>query len=115
MSRISICSAALVPLVLFFGINVSALGAREAPAAKVLVSGKVRMVGSGPTRSLVISGENREWYVEPQEQKKLINFQQQTVRVQGREYFRELTFANGMPAGRQYYLKDIKIIRENHR
>jgi hypothetical protein len=112
VSRISICSAALV---LLFGINVSAWGAREAPAAKVLASGMVRMVGSGPMRSLVISGGHREWYIEPQEQKKLILFQQQTVTVKGREYFRELTFANGVPAGRQYYLKNIKIIREKRR
>jgi hypothetical protein len=77
---------------------------------KVEVSGKVRMVGNGPMTSLVISGGNREWHIEPEEQEKLMEFQQQTVTVRGEEYYYDRVFANGVSAGRQYYIKNIIII-----
>jgi len=77
---------------------------------KVEISGKVRMVGNSPMNSLVISGENREWYIEPKEQNKLMEFQQQTVTVRGDEYYYDRVFANGTSAGRQYYVKNIVII-----
>ena len=90
-----------------------ARGSTEAPEAAlrtVQASGMVRMVGSAPLTSLVISGDEREWYIEREEQHKLQPFQQQRVTVKAREYYRDLAFANGSPAGRQYYLKDIKVI-----
>jgi len=77
---------------------------------KVEISGRVRMVGNSPMTSLVISGENREWYVEPKEQEKLTDLQQQTVTVRAEEYYYDRTFANGASAGRQYYIKNIVII-----
>jgi len=77
---------------------------------KVEVSGKVRMVGNSPMTSLVISGENREWHIEPEEQEKLTEFQQQTVTVRADEYYYDRVFANGASAGRQYYIKNIVII-----
>jgi hypothetical protein len=77
---------------------------------KVEVNGKVRMVGNSPMTFLVISGENREWYVEPDEQEKLAHLQQQTVTIKASEYYRDRVFANGRSAGRHYYLKDIVII-----
>ncbi|MCL2127351.1 MAG: hypothetical protein FWH38_03775 [Treponema sp.] len=80
----------------------------------VEVSGLVRMVGSSPVTSLVISGEDREWYVEPEEQEKLVSLQQQAVTVRAKEYYRDLVFANGSPAGRHYFLKDIDIIVPKH-
>jgi len=83
---------------------------------KVEVSGKVRMVGNSPMTSLVISGENREWYIEPEEQEKLMEFQQQTVTVRAQEYYYDRVFANGTSAGRQYYIKNIVIIEpKNYR
>jgi len=77
---------------------------------KVEISGKVRMVGSGPMTSLVISGENREWHIVPEEQEKLMDFQQQTVTVRADEYYYDRVFANGDSAGRQYYIKNIVVI-----
>lgn len=96
------------------------MGGREAETAAgggaetktVEASGRVRLVGSSPQSSLVISGGEREWYVHPADEKKLMHLQQQTVTVAGEEYFRDLTFANGSPAGRRYYLKNIRIISE---
>ena len=82
-------------------------------AQTVRVSGQVRLVGSSPNTMLVISGEEREWYIAANEQKKLMRLQQQHVTVEGREYFRDVTFANGVSAGRQYFLRNIKIVRES--
>ena len=56
--------------------------------------------------SLVISGENREWQVEPSEEAKLKHLQRQTVTVSGVEYYIDHVFANGITR-RQYYIKDI--------
>ncbi|MCL2270182.1 MAG: hypothetical protein FWC24_02450 [Treponema sp.] len=77
----------------------------------VEASGIVRMVGNSPMNSLVISGEDREWHIESKETKKLMEFQQQTVTVKAQEYYHDLVFANGSSAGRQYYLKNIVIMK----
>jgi hypothetical protein len=89
------------------------LGKKEPGKVKVTVSGTVRLVGSSPMTSLVISGEEREWYVEQAEEKKLASLQQQTVTVSGTEYYVDYVFANGITAGRRYFLKNITVIRAN--
>ena len=107
-------AAVLLFVLLYAAGNTFALGEREENAVKpqkVEVSGKVRMVGSSPMTSLVISGEDREWYIEREETKKLMEFQQQLVTVKAQEYYYDMVFANGTPAGRQYYLKNIVIIK----
>jgi hypothetical protein len=107
---------ALVSLSLIFlcaAINASALGSKEKDGSKpqkVEVSGIVRLVGNSPFSSLVISGD-REWYIVPEEQNKLMDLQQQMVTVKGQEFYYDRTFANGTPAGRQYYLKNIVIVK----
>ena len=107
---------AAVILLLFFVLyaaNIFALGREEKDrpkTRKVEISGRVRMVGNSPMTSLVISGENREWYIEPKEQDILIDFQQQTVTVRAEEYYYDRVFANGTSAGRQYYIKNIVLI-----
>jgi hypothetical protein len=88
-----------------------AFGERDKNAQAVQVTGRVRLVGSSPGYMLVITGENREWYIEQKEQEKLMELQQQLVTVIGNEYYKDLIFANGMSAGRRYYLKNIKIIK----
>jgi hypothetical protein len=86
-------------------------GEKDSPKPqKVEISGKVRMVGNSPMTSLVISGDDREWYIVPEEQEKLMEFQQQTVTVRADEYFYDRVFANGASAGRQYYIRNIVII-----
>jgi hypothetical protein len=77
----------------------------------VRASGRVRLVGSGIFPELVISGEGREWFINKEEQSKLLEYQQSLVTVEGEESYTDLTFANGLPAGRRYTLKNIKIIR----
>ena len=104
-----------LPLLLLCAVLVlPAMGGGEREGSKpvrVTVSGTVRLVGSGIFPSVVITGENREWQVEKADEKKLVDLQQQTVTVRGMEYYVDLFFANGTPAGRHYYLKNITVIR----
>jgi hypothetical protein len=106
---------AVIPLSLFFlciAVNAFAWGNRDGSKPhKVEVRGVVRLVGNSPFSSLVISGEDREWYIVPEEQKKLMDLQQQMVTVRGQEYYYDRTFANGTSAGRQYYIKNIVIVK----
>jgi len=78
--------------------------------SRVEVSGRVRLVGNSPMTSLVITGEDREWYVEPAEKEKLMRLQQQNVTVTATEYYEDRVFANGTSAGRFWFLKDITVI-----
>jgi hypothetical protein len=97
-------------LLLYAALNVQAMGKKEPGQVKVTVSGTVRLVGSSPMASLVITGEDREWHIEQAEERKLFHLQQQTVTVSGTEYYTDLVFANGVPAGRRYFLKNITVI-----
>ena len=105
----------LTAFLLFTVLNVQASGGKEKKdkPVRVTVSGTVRLVGNSPMTSLVISGENREWYIEPAEEKKLMHLQQQTVTVSGTEYYVDIVFANGSPAGRRFFLKDISALDTN--
>jgi len=108
----------LLFLLLFAAGNLLPLGKREktqtktqhSELQKVEASGRVRLVGSSPMTSLVISGEGREWYIESGEKEKLMHLQQQNVTVIANEYYEDRVFANGAPAGRFYFLKDITVI-----
>jgi ABC-type phosphate transport system substrate-binding protein len=97
-------------LLLCAALNVPAMGKKEPGPVKVTVSGTVRLVGSSFAASLVITGESREWYIVQAEESKLSHLQQQTVTVSGTEYYTDLVFANGVSAGRRYFLKDITVI-----
>jgi hypothetical protein len=99
-----------IVILLVSAVLANAAGIRENKAQTVHISGRVRLTGSGPLAGLVITTEDREWHIDQADQQKLWQLQQQIVTVEGTEYFRDLTFANGSPAGRQYFLKDIKII-----
>jgi hypothetical protein len=106
-------------LLLLAAGNLMPLGNREKKqtepqrdsSRKVEVSGRVRLVGNSPMTSLVISGEDREWYVESGEKEKLMRLQQQDVTVTAYEYYEDRVFANGASAGRYYFLKDIVVIK----
>ena len=102
----------LVSLVLLcFAGNSLALGNRENNGSRpIQVIGTVQLAGSSIMPLLILSGENREWHIDPQEQEKLHHLQHRTVTVRGREYYYDRYFANGTPAGRFYYLRDIRII-----
>jgi hypothetical protein len=104
---------ALLLFAVCIGVDVYALGNKDKNGSKpqnVEVSGRVRMVGSVPMVSLVITGESREWYIDSEEQEKFISLQHQVVTVRASEYYQDMVFANGRPAGRFYYLKNIVII-----
>ena len=84
--------------------------AKNESVQQVTVSGVVRLVGSSPRILVVITGENREWYVEETEKNKLQGLQYEYVTVKAHEYYQDLVYASGKPDERHYYLKDIVII-----
>ena len=77
----------------------------------VQVTGKVRLVGNEPFTELVITGQDRAWFIERSEGYKLRDLQQRTVTIEGIETVTSLQWASGLPAGNRYSLKDIKIVR----
>ena len=111
-------SAFRAALLLFFFCLASvlyAVGSKEVKSAAaqstvVQVSGRVRLVGSDPFPELVVSGPDREWYIDRDDQSKLKDLQHRTVTVEGIETVKELRFANGRPAGERRTLKNIRII-----
>jgi len=83
-------------------------------AVAVRVTGTVRLVGTGTFPQVVISGTSAgtdaQWYIAREEVDKLRDLQHRTVTVQADETVREMTFANGRPAGTRRELKNIRII-----
>jgi hypothetical protein len=82
----------------------------EPQSAAVQASGRVRLVGTSLFPELVISGPDREWYIDREEVYKLADLQQRQVTVEGTETVTELTWANGRSAGERRTLRDIVII-----
>ena len=80
------------------------------PNTVVQVSGIVRLVGSAPFSELVITGPDKEWFIERNDERKLMDLQHRTVTVEGIQTVEELTFANGQSAGERRTLKDIRVI-----
>jgi hypothetical protein len=85
-------------------------GGKKEKAPVVQVTGRVRLVGSAPMSELVITRQDKSWYIEREEGHKLFDLQQRTVTVEGEETVVELKFANGRSAGERRTLKNIKII-----
>jgi len=98
-----------IAVLIITAVNIFSLGTNE-KETKIEVSGKVRLVGSSIMSNLVITGENREWYIDEKDRDKLMHLQQQVVSVKGQEYYIDRYFANGSYAGRHYYLKNITVI-----
>jgi hypothetical protein len=92
------------------GKKPQSVGDSEVRERLVKITGRVRMVGSGTFPELVLSGEEREWYIDKTSVAALRDYQQQTITVEGIETWADLSFANGFSAGRRYTLRDIKIV-----
>jgi hypothetical protein len=86
-----------------------ALGGKEKDST-VRVTGTVRLVGSSPVSEVVITGQDGQWYIAKEDERKLTDLQYRTVTVEGIETVEELTFANGRSAGKKRTLSKIKII-----
>jgi len=82
----------------------------EPQSTVVFASGRVRLVGTSLFPELVISGPDREWYIDRDEVYKLADLQQQQVTVEATETITELIWANGRSAGERRTLRDIVII-----
>jgi hypothetical protein len=85
-------------------------GERGEEPETLLISGVVRLVGSGPGRELLIANEQGEWHIDHKDRDKLWNLQQQTVTVEGEERREDLSFADGRPAGEKRHLRNITIV-----
>ena len=105
----------ILPLFLCLATVLPASGRREALKTEeqsivVQASGRVRLVGSSPFTNIVITGPDREWYIEGEDEQKLRDFQHRTITVEGTETVTQLISANGRPAGERRTLRDIVII-----
>jgi hypothetical protein len=76
----------------------------------VRVTGRVRLVGSGPHTELVITGAAEEWHTEAQDRDKLIDLQQRTVTLEGRLDSRNLILPDGTYAGQRLILRNITVL-----
>ena len=117
---------ALVPLFFCLAAALPAWGKKEAASvptaennnaamqkensALMQVSGRVRLVGNEPFSELVITGSDREWYIDKEDESKLRDLQHRTVTVEGTETVEQLTYANGRSAGERRTLKNIRIV-----
>jgi len=112
-------------LFLCLAVDISAFGGREKkqPEKKIVqITGVVRLVGNEPFTELVVTGTitsaaqtggnetELTWYIANDEKVQLHNLQQRTVIIEGEETVKELTLANGRPAGTRRELFNIKII-----
>jgi hypothetical protein len=89
------------------------LGGREKdkePLEVIQVTGIVRLTGSDNFPEIIISNSEKSWVIAKEEMEKLKDQQHMTVTVEGQEIVTELRFANGLPAGLRYELRNVKII-----
>ena len=97
----------LIPLAF---VSFVSFGSRDDPEA-IVITGRVRLVGTALFSDLVVTDEEYDWYLENEDRQKLANMEQRRVTVQGRPEYEELFFASGRSAGTKRYLRDIKLIR----
>jgi hypothetical protein len=80
------------------------------PEGIIQVRGKVRLVGSMPLSSLVISDSaGQDWYVEGAGRNRIAGYEQQSITVEGRAEYRDIILANGEKIGVQRFLRDITV------
>ncbi|MCL2025595.1 MAG: hypothetical protein FWG92_02185 [Leptospirales bacterium] len=99
---IVIASAAVLPAV--------AMTADKEKGVLVQVTGRVRLVGSDTQPDIIISWEDKQWYIASEDAYKLKNMQQRIVTIEGKETIKEMKFASGRSAGKRNILSDIRII-----
>jgi hypothetical protein len=98
--------------VLFFlcGIILFAGDDDQEKPETTMVTGIIRLIGTGNFPQIVITTEDKEWYLPKEDADKLFNMQRRKVTVEGEGSKRELKFASGRSAGIRYELRNIKII-----
>lgn len=79
--------------------------------APVLLTGRVRRVGSALFQEIVITdAEGRDWYVDKTEQAAIEAYEQQVVTVRGVVRLREMTLANGKKLEDRRELTDLQVL-----
>jgi len=107
--RIFCLSLMLLCLAALLFAQSSGQESEEAVVVRVTVTGTVRLVGTGTFPEVVISGEH-QWYAAREDMNKLRDLQHRTVTVEAEETVKEMTFANGRPAGIRRELRNITIV-----
>jgi hypothetical protein len=104
---------AAVPLTALGGTDSSARdqeAATDGEALLLQIRGRVRLVGNMPFPQLVISDDERDWYLEGDDEALLRGYEQRIVSVEGNPEYHDLILANGQKIGTRYLLRNIKII-----
>jgi hypothetical protein len=101
-----------IVLLMVIPMMVSAFGNKEKDNV-VQATGVVRLVGTALFSELVITGSDKEWYIEKDEMDKLHDLQYRTVTVEGVETLRDVEMGNGRLVITRRELKKIKIVSVN--
>jgi hypothetical protein len=89
-----------------------ATSAQAVPPADIIrVHGRVRLVGSMPLPSLVVSdADNNDWYLEHADRAAVSSYEQRVLTIEGTAEYRDMILANGENIGIRRFLRDITII-----
>jgi hypothetical protein len=78
----------------------------------VRVTGRVRLVGSGPRTEIVITGGDGEWHLEPEAQEKFHSLQQRMVTVEGKLDAEEFSIMNSKIKIKRLILRNAALVRQ---
>ncbi len=79
---------------------------------EVIITGRVRLVGSDPfPRYVVTEAGKYDWYIPDAEDRKVISsFEQQTLTIRGTVVLREVILVNGRRIGIERNLKSVSLV-----
>jgi hypothetical protein len=87
-----------------------AAGGTAAAQGELLLSGRVRLVGSALFPRLALTDEEgRDWFVEGADRRLLAPYEQCRVKVRGRPEYREIILAKGQRAGTERFLRALRL------
>ncbi len=80
---------------------------------EVVITGRVRLVGSDPfPRYVVTEAGKYDWYIPNAEDRKVISgFEQQTLTIRGTVVLREVILVNGRRIGTEHSLKSVSLVK----
>jgi hypothetical protein len=83
-------------------------------SGEIVLTGRVRLVGSMPFPELMISEESGvDWYIRADESAKLKDFEQQNVTVSAHYDIHDVVLADGKKIGVRRVLSNISIVEDN--
>jgi hypothetical protein len=98
----------------FVSLPISALGNKDHLPKRqdVEIAGRVRLVGNVPFLELIVSdAAGQEWYVAPEEEDILSDYEQTTVKIRARYETKDIILADGKKVGEKRILHDIVLLK----